>query len=136
MTWTIDLPTTIRVTEKKTLALNLNGYRNWHYQHQNLTKVLFEKLVKDKLKGIPKQDKVHLHYVLWGPTNQRRDLMNVIAVVDKYFSDALPKAGILEDDHAEIIVSTSAAFGGVDRKNPRVSVTIVPVDCPLELNFK
>lgn len=133
--WTIDLPTFVQMNEKKRIALNLNGYRNWHYQVQNKTKALFEQIVKGSLKGIPKQEKIHLHYVLYGPTNQRRDLMNVIAVVDKYFSDALPKSGVIEDDHAGIIVSTSASWGGVDRSNPRVSVTIVPVDQPMALHF-
>jgi hypothetical protein len=133
--WTIDLPTFVQVSKNKRVALNLNGYRNWHYQVQNKTKTLFEQIVRDELRGIPKQDMVHLHYVLYGATNQRRDLMNVIAVVDKYFSDALPKSGVLDDDHAGIIVSNSSAFGGVDRVNPRVTVTIVPVTEPMALNF-
>jgi Holliday junction resolvase RusA-like endonuclease len=134
--WTIDLPLTVPASAKKKLSLNLNAYRNWHYYEQDLTKKLFEKIATEKLKGIPKLEKVHLHYVLWAPTAQRRDLMNVIAIVDKYFSDALPKANVLDDDHAEIIVSISAAYGGIDRSNPRVTVTIVPVDSPMELNLR
>ena len=133
--WTIDLPPFVQVTKKKRLWLNLNGYRNWHFRDQHATKEHFEQIVRALLKDIPKQQKVHLHYVLWGPSKQRRDLMNVIAVVDKYFSDALPKAGVLDDDHADIIVSVSAAFGGVDREHPRVTVTIVPVESPMELNL-
>jgi Holliday junction resolvase RusA-like endonuclease len=133
--WNIDLPTFIQKSKNKRLALNLNEYRNWHYRDQHYTKEVFEKLARELLKGIPKQDKVHLHYVLWGATAQRRDLMNVIAVVDKYFSDALPKAGVLDDDSVRYIVSTSAAFGGVDRTNPRVSVSIIPVDSPIEMHF-
>lgn len=134
--WNIDLPTFIQKSKNKRLALNLNEYRNWHFRDQHYTKEVFEKLARELLKGIPKQDKVHLHYVLWGATAQRRDLMNVIAVVDKYFSDALPKAGVLDDDSVRYIVSTSAAFGGVDRLNPRVSVTIIPVDSPIEMNLQ
>lgn len=134
--WTIDLPITVPVSAKKKLSLNLNAYRNWHYHEQHLTKELFEQIARVSLKGIPKLEKVHLHYVLWGPTAARRDLMNVIAVVDKYFSDALPKANVLDDDHAEIIVSTSAAYGGIDRSHPRVTVTIVPVESPMELNLR
>jgi Holliday junction resolvase RusA-like endonuclease len=134
--WNIDLPTFIQKSKNKRLALNLNEYRNWHFRDQHYTKEVFEKLARELLKGIPKQDKVHLHYVLWGATTQRRDLMNVIAVVDKYFSDALPKAGVLDDDSVRYIVSTSAAFGGVDRLNPRVSVTIIPVDSPIEMNLQ
>lgn len=133
--WTIDLPTSVQVSKNKRIHLNLNGYRNWHHRVQHETKLLFEQEVKKLLKGIPKQEKIHLHYVLYGPTNQRRDLMNVIAIVDKYFSDALPKTGVIDDDHSEIIVSTSSSYGGVDRTNPRVSVTIFPVSGPMEPNY-
>lgn len=133
--WTIDLPTYVQVSKNKRVALNLNGYRNWHYRVQHMTKELFEQLVRGNLKGIHRQDKIHLHYVLYGPTSQRRDLMNVIAVVDKYFSDALPKSGVIDDDHSGIIVSTSASYGGVDRENPRVSVTIYPVTDPIGINY-
>lgn len=128
--WTIDLPIFIQKTKSKKLYLNLNGYRNWHFRDQHYTKEVFEQIVKKLLSDIPKQDKIHLHYVLWAPTNQRRDLMNVIAVVDKYFSDALSASKVIDDDSTEYIVSVSAAFGGVDRTNPRVSVTIVPHSDP------
>ena len=134
--WTIDLPLFVQKSAKKRLYINLNGYRNWHFRDQHLTKELFEQIARAKLKGIPKQEKVHLHYVLYSPSKHRRDLMNVIAIVDKYFSDALSKTGILVDDNTDYIVSVSTAFGGVDNADPRVSVTIVPVDCPMELNFK
>jgi Holliday junction resolvase RusA-like endonuclease len=134
--WTIDLPTFIQKSANKRLALNLNEYRNWHYRDQHYTKEVFEKLARELLKGIPKQDKVHLHYVLWAPTSQRRDLMNVIAVVDKYFSDALSKSGVIDDDSTRYIVSVSTSFGGVDRPNPRVSVSIIPVDSPIEINLQ
>lgn len=133
--WTIDLPTFIQKNKNKRLALNLNSYRNWHFRDQHYTKEAFEQIVKGSLKGIPRQEMIHLHYVLYGPTNQRRDLMNVIAVIDKYFSDALPKSGVIDDDSTKYIVSVSASWGGVDRSNPRVSVTIVPVDQPMALNF-
>lgn len=133
--WTIDLPPYIQKSKNKRLALNLNEYRNWHHRDQHFTKEAFEKIARELLKGVPKQEMIHLHYVLWGPTNQRRDLMNVIAVVDKYFSDALSKSGVVDDDSTKYIVSTSAAFGGVDRLNPRVSVTIVPVTEAMALNI-
>jgi hypothetical protein len=134
--WTLDLPTYIQVTPRKRLALNMNGYRNWHHRDQSKTKVMFEEIVRPLLKGIPRQEKVHLHYELFVGSGHRCDLMNVIAIVDKYFSDALSHSKAIDDDHTGIIVSTSAAFGGVDRTNPRVSVTIVPVTEPMALNFQ
>jgi len=134
--WSVDLPTFIQVTVKKRLALNLNGYRNWHHRDQHKTKTMFHDMVKPLLSHIPRQEKVHLHYVLYVATNQRCDLMNVIAIVDKYFSDTLSQSKAIDDDHTGIIVSTSAAFGGVDRSNPRVSVNIIPVESAIEINLK
>lgn len=134
--WTIDLPSSIQVSVKKKLSLNLNGYRNWHHRDQHKTKEMFNDIVLPMLAHIPRQEKVHLHYVLFVNTYQRCDLMNVIAVVDKYFSDTLSHSKAIDDDHTGIIVSTSAAFGGVDRSNPRVSVQIIPVDSPIEINLQ
>lgn len=134
--WTLDLPTFIQVTPKKRLALNMNGYRNWHHRDQSKTKVMFEAIVHPLLKHIPRQEMIHLHYQLFVGSGHRCDLMNVIAIVDKYFSDALSKSKAIDDDHTGIIVSTSAAYGGVDRTNPRVSVNIIPVESPIEINYK
>lgn len=114
----------------------MNGYRNWHHRDQNKTKVMFAEMVAPLLSGIPRQERVHLHYELFVGSGHRCDLMNVIAIVDKYFSDALSHSKAIDDDHVGIIVSTSAAFGGVDRTNPRVSVTIVPVTEPMALNLQ
>jgi hypothetical protein len=133
--WTIDLPVFIDVTPKKRLALNLNGYRNWHHRDQHKTKTMFDEIVRPLLSHIPKQEKIHLHYELFVESKRRCDLMNVIAVVDKYFSDTLSHTSAIDDDHTGIIVSTSAAFGGVDRPNPRVCVTIIPVECPIAMNL-
>ncbi len=134
--WKFDLPTSIQVSPRKKLSLNLNGYRNWHHRDQHKTKVLFAEIVEPLLKDLPRQEMIHLHYVLYVGSGHRSDLMNVIAVVDKYFSDALSHSNAIDDDHTGIIVSTSAAFGGVDRTNPRVSVTIVPVTEPMALNLQ
>lgn len=136
--WSLDLPSYLYLTKKKKVSLNLNWYRNAHFRDLDAAKKLFEQLVREPVLqlGIPRQDKIHLHYVLYGPSNQRRDLMNVIAIVDKFFSDVLPKTGVIEDDHAKIIVSTSSAYGGVDPQNPRVSVTIVSVTDPIEIQLQ
>lgn len=133
--WSIDLPLSLDVGAKKPVALNLNIYRNLHPHINNKAKIAFKEKVKPLLEGIPLQEKIHLHYELFAPTKARRDLMNVTSVVDKFFSDVLPEAGVILDDHAEIVVSTSSSFGGVDKLNPRVRVTIIPVDRPMTVGY-
>lgn len=133
--WIVDLPLSLDVGAKKQVALNLNVYRNLHPYLNNKAKVAFKELALPLLKGIPRQEKIHLHYEFFAPNKARRDLMNVVSVVDKFFSDALPEAGVIDDDHADIVVSTSSAFGGVDKTNPRIRVTIFPVNKPLTLGY-
>lgn len=135
----LDLPLRIALASRKMnwFSLNLNQYRNMHHYQNNELKTAFKDIVQAKLKtlpnGVPKFDKVHIHYVLYRKTNRRADLMNVIAVVDKFFSDALVEAGVISDDHDGVVVSVSASTGGTDKDNPRVSVQVIPTGAPLAL---
>ena len=75
----------------------MNNYRNWHYQTSNKIKhdvsnylLQFE---------FPKYDKVHINYTLVFKDKVKRDIMNFVAVVDKFFLDHLVNAGSLVDDN-------------------------------------
>ena len=133
--WTLDLPLSVQVNDKKKVHLNLNTYRNLHYYLNNAAKVEFKRLILPLLKDIPKQDKVHLHYEFFAPNQARRDLMNVVCIVDKFLTDVLSEVKVIDDDHTGIVVSNSSAYGGVDRTNPRVSVTIYSVIGPMTVIF-
>lgn len=133
--WTLDLPLSVQVNDKKKVQLNLNAYRNLHYYLNNAAKVEFKRLILPLLEDIPKQVKVHLHYEFFAPNQARRDLMNVVCIVDKFLTDVLSDAKVIDDDHTGIVVSNSSAYGGVDRTNPRVSVTIYPVIGPMTVIF-
>lgn len=129
--WVISLPLSLPIG-KKAFYLNLNGYRNAHFHELNKAKVLFKDHVTPLLAGIPKQQAIRLRYDFYAPTMARRDLMNVIAVVDKFFSDVLPEVGIVDDDHTGIIPEVHCHARGLDKANPRVDVTITPWSEPEE----
>ena len=44
--------------------------------------------------------------------------------IDKFFCDALVHYNIIPDDNHNIILNTMDSWGGVDKVNPRVEITI------------
>ena len=112
---------------KKKYFLNLNQYRNWHYQVNNKLKVLFKDILYNynPLISTQKHDnEVSINYVYYAPDKRNRDLMNVIAVVDKYFQDSLVVSGVIKDDNTSIIKKIKIKYGGVDKSNPRIEAQL------------
>lgn len=124
MTWTICLPLRVPVTKKKLWSLNLNQFRNTHFQTLNKAKTTFEKEVGPLLRGIPKLKTITLEYVVYAPNKQLFDTNNICSIVDKFFSDTLVTCGVIEDDNYNIVVDSRFRPGGIDKGNPRVEVTI------------
>lgn len=119
---TLVLPIWILIGKTR-YQLNLNQYRNWYYRVSNNIKVKFKKQVKDSL-GFFFLGEVEIHYKYYAPDKRRRDLMNVIAVVDKFFQDAMTENGCIESDDTKTVVKVTSEYMGIDRENPRVEVTI------------
>lgn len=124
--WTIQLPIKVPVSKKRDFTLNLNQYRNTHFQVLNKAKVSFEEVVGPLLKGVPRLGECELSYVLFVPTRQLCDVANICSIVDKFFSDTLVSKGKLEDDNYTIVPRVTYSFGRIDKIRPRVEVTIIP----------
>ena len=125
--WTISLPLAVKQTKTKNFSLNLNVYRNTHYQTLNNVKVNFQKQVAPLLVQLPKLSQISLSYELYPQSNRLCDIANVCSVVDKFFSDTLVNLGYIPDDNYQHVLGVQYLFGSVDPKNPRVEVTINPV---------
>ena len=117
----IDLPITIDLG-RKSYALNLNIYRNAHYQILNKMKVTFTEQVNPILEKLPLFDSIELTYTLY--PKRQCDVSNVCSIVDKFFCDALVKANKIPDDNFKYIKNIQYKFGSIDKLNPRVTVTI------------
>lgn len=126
--WVIELPASIRVTKDKPFYLNLNVYRNAHYHTLNKAKTMFEQQVTPLLKILPKLINVELTYTLFTKTKQLSDVSNVCSIVDKFFCDSLVNLGYLPDDNYNHLSKVVYCFGGVDKDNPRVEVSINPIE--------
>ncbi len=120
----INLPLSLRQTKGKVKWLTLNNYRNWHYQTSNGLKVKFKKeitpLLDFKIEG-----KVRIYYCYYAPDKRKRDLMNVISVIDKFFQDAMVERGCIEADDLSIVTEVNSKYMGIDRENPRLVAKII-----------
>lgn len=119
----IDLPIGIKIG-RKNFALNLNFYRNAHYQTLNKMKVEFSKVIEPEIIKLPSFKSVDLIYTLYPKTKRLCDVSNVCSIVDKFFCDALVNIGKLPDDNYQYIKNIKYTFGNVDKDNPRVTVNI------------
>lgn len=126
----IMLPThlTMGIRKPKQVPLNLNHYRNADFNQLNNMKILFDELVSPLLSGVPYMEKVALSYRLFMPSKRAVDISNVCCIVDKFFSDTLKNANKIPDDNSSVIPSVKYLWGGVDKENPRVEVTLMEIE--------
>lgn len=115
-------------SDDKQFSLNLNVYRNAHFQVLNQAKVIFADQVKMMLLTTdPKgglEPPFHFTYTVYPPNKREFDLANVLPIVQKFCDDALISAGVIEDDNYSVVSAIDYRFGGIDRKNPRVELEI------------
>ena len=121
---TVVLPIWI-LNGKNRYQLNLNQYNQWYYQLRNKIKKLFKEQVKDSL-GFSFSGEIQIYYKYYAPDKRTRDLMNVIAVADKFFQDTLTQYGCIEDDNTKIVKKVTCKYMGIDLDNPRIEATIKP----------
>ena len=99
-----SLPCYIHIGNKK-ISLNLNWYRNAHFQILNKTKQLYFPISFEKFKA----ENIAVSYCLIWNSARRTDLMNWIAVADKYFMDWLVASRCIPDDNISIYGDVSAS---------------------------
>lgn len=127
--YTIKLPMRLRTSSKKVTALNLNVYRNLHYRSLTALKHKFQDLGKKLLQdaGVPPLGRIQLRYQVFPKTKREFDVANICSIVDKFFSDTLQHAGIIEDDNWKFLDYVSFGFGGFAPEE-YVLVTITEIE--------
>lgn len=61
-----------------------------------------------------KMQHFEIEYILYLPNKLKRDISNVLSIVDKYVCDALVEAGVLEDDNYNHLKKVVYKYGGMD----------------------
>lgn len=113
---------------------SLNQLRRMHYQEQARQKRKWGGVVAMEVArqlGKPKPYKrAKCIYTFYFPTRIRHDPTNYSP---KWIEDGLVAANVIEDDsfdHVEVHLRK----GGVDKKNPRVEIEIIPIESEGETN--
>jgi len=112
---------------KKWFSLNLNHFRNAHYQILNQAKKNFKELIRPQLHKLPILGKITIHYTIYYKDKRKFDLDNIVSVIAKFTQDALVENGIIEEDNYTIVIGSSNSFGGISKDNPRCQITITEV---------
>lgn len=109
----IPIKVVMGVRKKKNVYLNLNVYRNMPHHQSNTLK----KMYKDEVsKYLPAFffNKFSLHYEIYLPNKMKRDIMNIGAIVDKFFCDVLVELERVPDDNYTYLEKVSFSFGDID----------------------
>lgn len=119
----------IGVNKKKNYYLNLNKYKQWHFQESNNIKRTFKLETLECMRELQKVTKpCKMTYTIYYSTKRAFDLDNIGSIVAKFTQDALVELEILEDDDYHHIVEVQFLYGGVDKDNPRCDIVIEEID--------
>lgn len=112
---------------KKKFMLNMNDYRNAHYQVLNKAKIEYKRLLRDEILQLPKMNVININYDVTLGDNRRHDGMNIVSVTSKFFLDALVEYGVLEDDNTKHVIHEEWNSRGVEKNNGKVEIYIKPL---------
>jgi len=92
----------------KKVMLNLNIYRNMHFQVNNQVKELFKPISIYAFRA----EVIEISYTVYKTTKRKYDTMNIISIVDKFFLDWLVENNYLLDD-----TCLNVRYGSIEGKN-------------------
>lgn len=120
------LPLRVHKSKNKLFSLNLNAWRNAHYQVLNKTKIEFKRMFKQEYGHATNMFKspVRIEYTIFFPDKRNTDLGNIGPIVGKYAEDCLVEFRYLADDNRTVIKEIRYKDGGIDRGNPRVEMIV------------
>ena len=117
-------PLKIQVSPIKWFTLNLNHYRNTHYQILNKAKINYKLLMREQIDSLPEYSKIEIKYILYPANKRLTDIGNVLSIHQKFFEDALVELGKIKGDTYIEIPKVIFKFGHIDKLNPRVEIEI------------
>ena len=112
----------------KKWIMNLNNYRNTHYQTLNQAKIIYKEVIKSHILPLPRLNEIEIQFTLYPRTKRLTDIGNVCSIQEKFFLDALVEFKKIEDDNYNFVQKITYNFGAVDKNNPRVEIKITPIN--------
>ena len=113
-----------KTKSNKTSLVGMNLYRNANYFLQNNMKKHFQSLVIEQLPAVAEVlQQFTVTYKLYYKSPVC-DGSNIIALIEKFYLDALKEHGLIADDNVKYHLGSSWTIIEQDRENHRVEVTI------------
>jgi len=112
----------------KKFQLNLNVYRNAHFYILNDAKINFKNnliALYPELRNI-KARRLNVNYTIFPHNSGLFDTGNIIAIVDKFFLDALKNFKCIPDDNYNVVGYNEPpkVFNGISRENKNKKILI------------
>ena len=108
----------------KTSLVGMNLYRNAHHFLQNNMKKYFQDLVIEQLPSVVEViQQFTVTYKLYYKSPVC-DASNIVALIEKFYLDAIKEHGLIIDDNVNYHISSSWQVIAQDKTNPRIEVTI------------
>jgi hypothetical protein len=104
--------------------INLNNYRNWHYQASNTYKKKYKDLMQDQINELPTLNSIALEIHIYARDKRLFDIGNIGSIQEKFFLDAVVESNKLVDDDYTYVPETHTYFKEIDKDNPRIEFII------------
>lgn len=116
---------TFKTKKDKTFLVGMNWLRTAHHYIQNKVKQDYSDLLVPLLQktGFTIKGRYEVAYEYYYK-NKTSDLLNVGALMSKYFLDAAQKAGVVEEDNIQYCIKESFYVKTQDKENPRIEVYV------------
>ena len=123
----ITAPYAIEIGKKKIrkYTINLNTYRNLHYQINNNLKARYKDLIQEQISHLRFNYIKKIYFTIFYSDKRDRDKSNFCCIHEKYFCDALVEVGAIVDDNDYYIGESTYIYGGIDKDNPRCEIRII-----------
>lgn len=115
----------------KQWSVNLNQYRNTHFQSLNSLKKRYKDLVYLQVDHLSPFTCIRLTIHIYAANKRLFDIGNVGSIHEKFFLDALVELGKLPDDDYNHCPETHTYFKGIDKDHPRVEFIIEEIPMSL-----
>jgi len=126
--WVIISPIYIPVRKKTVpdwkISLNLNWYRNVDFIVNNNMKIIYKDLMKSQLQWKTFKTPIEITYKLYYSA-ATCDLMNITAIVDKFFCDTLQELWCIPEDNVKHLTNTYSSVWWKDIEHPRMEISIL-----------
>ena len=114
---------TFKTKSDKTFLVGMNWLRTAYHYLQNQVKqeyssIFTPQLAKHPYKVTGKYEVAYEYYY----KNKSTDLLNVGALMSKYFLDMAQKAGIVKEDNVQYCVKETFYVKEQDKENPRMEI--------------